>query len=149
MHVAQLNVARLRAPLADAANRSFVAALEPVNAIADATPGFVWRLVGDGGDATDVRLDNDPLVIVNLSVWESLTALRAFTLTGEHRTVLAQRRAWFDPWDGPHVVLWHVAPGLRPTLTEALERLALLAARGPSPDAFGLNGLGAARMEDR
>jgi heme-degrading monooxygenase HmoA len=149
MHVAQLNVARLRAPLSDSANRSFVAALEPVNAIADAAPGFVWRLVGDGDDATDVRLDNDPLVIVNLSVWESLTALRAFTLTGEHRAVLAQRRAWFDPWDGPHVVLWHVAPGQRPTLTEALERLALLAARGPSPDAFGLNGHGAARMEDR
>jgi heme-degrading monooxygenase HmoA len=143
MHVAQLNVARLRAPLADGANRAFVAALEPVNALADAAPGFVWRLVGDGGDATDVRLDDDPLVIVNLSVWESLAALRAFALAGEHRAVLAQRRAWFDPWDGPHVVLWHVAPGFRPTLAEAMARLALLAERGPRPEAFGLNGLGA------
>ena len=149
MHVAQLNVARLRAPLADAANASFVAALEPVNALADAAPGFVWRLVGDGGDATDVRLDDDPLVIVNLSVWESLVALRAFALAGEHRAVLAQRRAWFGAWNGPHVVLWHVAPGVRPTLSEALTRLALLSALGPSPEAFGLNGLGANLVAER
>ena len=135
--LAQLNVARLSAALDSPELADFVAGLEPVNALADAAPGFVWRLQEASGDATGLRPWGDDM-IVNLSVWASIEELRAYVFAPGHVEVLRRRREWFVPMDTPHLVLWWVPAGHRPTLVEAGERLAGLAADGPTPAAFTL-----------
>jgi hypothetical protein len=135
-HLAQLNVGRLLAPLDDPATAGFVAGLEPINAVADAAPGFVWRLQDDTGDATHIRAHPDPLFIVNLSVWESLEDLAAFVYEGAHVPLMRRRREWFSRMATAHLVLWWVPAGTRPTPAEALDRLDLLERHGPSPAAF-------------
>lgn len=135
-HLAQVNVARLRAPLDAPELADFVAALEPVNALADAAPGFVWRLQTDEGDATSIRAFDDDMIIVNMSVWESLEALRDFVYRSDHRTFLARRRRWFERMDAPMVALWWVPAGHRPTVAEAKQRLDALEGLGPTPEAF-------------
>ena len=134
-HLAQLNVARLVAPIDSAELADFVAGLAPVNALADAAPGFVWRLQEESGDATGLRPWGDDM-IVNLSVWASAEALRSYVFAPGHIEVLRRRREWFVPMDSPHLVLWWVPAGHRPSLAEAGERLARLAADGPGPGAF-------------
>ncbi len=135
-HLAQLNVARMRAELDDPVMAGFAARLDEINALADRSPGFVWRLQTDGGDATELRVFPDPLTLVNLSVWESVDALRAFTYRSDHRELLRGRAAWFEPTNEPHLVLWWVPAGEVPTVEEARHRLELLRAAGPSPEAF-------------
>jgi Domain of unknown function (DUF3291) len=136
-HLAQINVARLRAPIDAPETADFVAALAPVNADADAAPGFVWRLQTESGDATAVRAFDDPLLIVNLTVWESVEALEAFAYReASHLAVLRRRREWFERPAEAATALWWVPAGHVPTLDEALDRLAVLRARGPSRDAF-------------
>jgi diguanylate cyclase (GGDEF)-like protein len=135
-HVAQLNVARLRSPLESPEMLGFVHALDPVNALADRAPGFVWRLKDDHGHATDLRPWGDD-VIVNLSVWSTLDHLRDFVFSGHHAAILRDRRQYFDPWgQGPHTVLFWVPSDEQPTLAQARSHLDLLADRGPSPTAF-------------
>ncbi|MFB7447709.1 DUF3291 domain-containing protein [Streptomyces sp. NPDC056194] len=136
VHLAQLNVARLRHPLDDPRVAPFVEALDPVNAAADGAPGFVWRLVEDGGaDATGLRPLGDD-VIVNLSVWETQEALWDFAYRSGHLEVVRQRRDWFHRHVEAHLVLWWVPAGHLPTVAEAVERLEDLRAHGPSPRAF-------------
>jgi hypothetical protein len=136
-HLAEVNVARLAGPLDSEALRPFVERLAHVNALADASPGFVWRLQTEAGDATAVPVFGDPEMIVNLSVWESIEALRAFTYRlPEHVEVLRRRREFFIRDGVESVALWWVAAGTTPTVREAEERLTLLRAIGPSPDAF-------------
>lgn len=135
-HLAQLNVGRLVAPLESETLAGFVAALEPINALADTHPGFVWRLQTDAGDATSIRPTDDDLFLVNLSVWSSLESLRAFVYTTAHVQVLRQRRSWFQQLAVSHLVLWWVKAGHTPTVTEALERLEVLRRNGPTPAAF-------------
>ena len=136
-HLAQINVGRLLAPLEAPETAGFVAALGPVNARADAAPGFVWRLQTESGDATAVRASDDPLLIVNLTVWESVDALEAFAYREDsHLAVLRRRREWFERATEPATALWWVPVGHVPSLGEALERLAALRALGPSPKAF-------------
>jgi hypothetical protein len=135
-HLAQVNLATLRAPLDDPALAGFVVELEPVNALADGHPGFVWRLQTEDGDATAIRPFDDERVIVNLSVWESLEALRGFVYAGRHLEVLRRRREWFHRMDDPIVALWWVPAGTVPTVAEAKERLGLLARLGPTAGAF-------------
>ena len=135
--LAQLNVARLSAALDSPELADFVAGLEPVNALADAAPGFVWRLQEASGDATGLRPWGDDM-IVNLSVWASIEELRAYVFAPGHVEVLRRRREWFVPMDTPHLVLWWVPAGHRPSLVEAGERLTGLAADGPNPAAFTL-----------
>jgi hypothetical protein len=113
-----------------------VAALAPVNAIADVSPGFEWRLQSEDGDATSIRVVDDDLVIVNLTVWESLEALRGFVFSGDHLAVLRRRREWFSKLATPASTLWWIEAGTLPTPQEGLRRLALLDERGPTPDAF-------------
>jgi hypothetical protein len=133
----QLNVARLLAPIDAPETADFVASLAPVNAQADTAPGFVWRLQTESGDATAVRASDDPLLIVNLTVWESVEALEAFAYRdASHLAVLRRRREWFERPTEASTALWWVTSGHIPTLDEALGRLALLRARGPSPQAF-------------
>ena len=107
-----------------------------MNALADAAPGFVWRLATDDGDATAIRAFDDDLVIVNLSVWSSIETLRAFVYDGGHLDVLRRRLDWFDRPTGPHTALWWVPPGTRPDATEGRRRLEHLATHGVTPTAF-------------
>jgi hypothetical protein len=137
VQLAQLNVARLLEPIESPRLAPFVRALDAVNAVADAAPGFVWRLQTESGNATDVRPWGDD-VIVNMSVWESVEALRDYVYGPEHAAVLRGRRDWFSGYGSSHVVLWWVPDGHRPDLDEAGERLALLDRLGPTADAFTL-----------
>jgi hypothetical protein len=137
-HLAQLNIGRLRAPLDDPSMADFANALPVINALADASPGFVWRLQEEGAeDATGLRPLDQPDVIVNLSVWTDVETLRAFTYHSAHLESLRRRREFFDHQGlAAYLVLWWVPAGHRPTVTEALQRLELLAADGPGPRAF-------------
>ena len=135
--LAQFNIALPREPLDRPLLAEFVAALAPVNAAADASPGFVWRLQTEEGDATGVRAFDDERLIVNMSVWESLQALRDFVYSQRaHRDVLRRRREWFERLGEAAVVLWWVPAGHHPSVAEAEERLAALRAEGPTPRAF-------------
>jgi len=136
MQLASLNVGRLLAPLDSAQIAGFVAQLEPINRLADSSPGFVWRLMTEEGDATALRPFADDLMLVNLAVWESLEALRAFVYTSAHVRVLRQRGDWFDRLATAHMVLWWVEPGHIPTVDEAIGRLERLRRDGPTPTAF-------------
>ena len=139
-HLAQVNVGRLIAPLDSPVVAGFVERLPEINAIADGSPGFVWRLVDESGaDATSLRPDGaDDQLMINLSVWESTDALRDFLYRSPHLDVLSQRRSWFEHLGEPHQALWWVPAGHRPTVDEAMERLAQLRKNGSSPLAFTL-----------
>jgi hypothetical protein len=110
--------------------------LDTINAIADRSPGFVWRLQGENGNNTELKVGDDPLFIVNMSVWESLEALHAFTYRSDHRSVFSRRYEWFERRDTPNVVLWWVPGGTIPDVADAMGRLHRLSERGPTPDAF-------------
>jgi uncharacterized protein DUF3291 len=133
--LAQVNIALPREPLESELLQEFVEALDPINALADSSRGFVWRLQGDDGNATSIRAFGDDRLIVNMSVWESIDALRAFVYTSGHVGVMRRRREWFERIE-THFALWWVPAGHIPTLAEAEERVTLLRAVGPSPDAF-------------
>ena len=137
-HVAQVNVARLLAPLDSPQLEAFVERLEPINALADDAPGFVWRLQTPQGDATGIRAFEDDRIIVNLSVWTSIEALADFVFASGHAEVLRRRREWFDQMAEAHLVLWWIAAWTTPTVEEAERRLRLLRERGPCPEAFTL-----------
>jgi hypothetical protein len=137
-HLAQVNVARLAAPLDSPQLADFVANLEPINAIADASPGFVWRLQTETGDATALRIFDDDWIIVNMSVWESLEALRNYVYRSPHADVLRRRLEWFERMVEAHVALWWIEGGSTPTLSDAQERLSTLRAEGSTPYAFTL-----------
>lgn len=135
-HVAQMNVAHALHDMDDERMRGFVEQLDAINALADASPGFVWRLQSESGNATDIEVPDDPSMIVNLSVWTDIESLFDFAYRTDHRKVVAGRRAWFRKPEGPYQVLWWVPAGQRPGVADGLERLALLAANGPVPGAF-------------
>src|SRR4029453_9532547 len=135
-HLAQVNIATLRAPLDGPELAGFVAQLEPINALADRHPGFVWRLQTEDGDATAIRPFDDDRVMVNLSVWASLAALRAFVYATRHLEVMRHRRAWFQRMPAPYLALWWLPAGTIPTVAEAKDRLELLASQGPTAGAF-------------
>ena len=136
-HLAELNIGTARAPADSPEMAGFMAGIVPVNALADTAPGFVWRFQdGDGPGATAVR-PRGPDFMVNMSVWESLEALRDFVYrNGPHLDFMRRRREWFHRMAGQHLVLWWVLAGHIPTLDEALSRLDLLERDGPCPQAF-------------
>ena len=137
--LAQLNVARAVAPLDSEQLQSFMDAIDGVNAVADAAPGFVWRLEEDDDEhpgATGIRAYDDPWLIVNLSVWESREALWDFAYGGDHLDVMRRRREWFSALPESHLVLWWVPAGTIPTVEEAVTRLDHLRKHGPTPRAF-------------
>lgn len=135
-HIAQLNVARAVAPLDSPELADFMAALDGINALGEASAGFVWRLKSDGGNATDIKASDDPNFIVNLTVWQSVEALFEFTYRSAHTKIMVRRREWFEKPLEAHMVLWWVPAGHLPTLEEALARLAQLRTNGPTPQAF-------------
>jgi hypothetical protein len=135
-HLAQVNIARMRAPLEDPLMAGFVEQLDFINALADRSPGFVWRLQTEEGDATAVRAYADETILFNLSVWASVEALRDYVYQSAHREPLRGRKAWFEPLGAPHLALWWVPAGHRPSVEEARARLEHLQQHGPTPEAF-------------
>lgn len=133
--LAQLNIALLKAPLESPLLADFVANLERVNALAEATPGFVWRLKTEAGDATALRPFGDD-ILVNLSVWANHESLHAFVYGPEHARIMCRRSEWFQPLNAAHLVLWWVRAGHRPTLAEAAEKLAAVRHQGAQAEAF-------------
>ena len=140
-HMAQINIARMLAPIDDPIMAEFVAQLAPVNALADRSPGFVWRLQTDSGDATSIKVYDDDFIIVNLTVWESVDALREFVYKNAHYGVLRDRKRWFTKFDGPYYALWWVPAGRLPGIEEAKERLDYLRQHGDSAYAFSFKNL--------
>lgn len=138
MPLAQLNIARLRAPIDSELLAPFVERLADVNAAAEAADGFIWRLKDDDGPgATGFRIFDDDELIVNLSVWRDLASLRAFVLAADtHRPVLQRRREWFHSAREPMTVCWSVAEGHRPDVAEAEGMLTRLRIEGPSDEVF-------------
>lgn len=135
-HLAQVNIALRVAPLDSPTMVDFMALLAPINALADTSPGFVWRLQTEDGDATAVRAFDDDRLIVNMSVWESVDALAQFVYRSGHTDVMRRRREWFQRMSESYLCLWWVPIGHVPTIGEAEERLAHLRAHGPTPFAF-------------
>ncbi|MFJ3302924.1 DUF3291 domain-containing protein [Streptomyces sp. NPDC086549] len=136
--LAQANIARLKFPLDSPELKYFVDALDPVNAVADAAEGFVWRLQSDSGNATGIPVLGDEWLVINMSVWRDTNALTAFMYQGQHRELLARRREWFERVEEAMATLWWVPAGHRPTVAEAEARLLHLRANGPTAYAFTL-----------
>ena len=136
--LAQVNIARMIAPLTDPQMAGFVARLDEINALADASPGFIWRFQTSEGNATSVRAYEDELILFNMSVWASLEDLSHYVYASEssHRDVLRQRRQWFRRFEGPYVALWWIPQGHIPTVEEAKERLDHLRTSDATPHAF-------------
>ena len=135
-HIAEINIARMLAPIDDPIMADFVAQLAPVNALADQTPGFVWRLQTDSGDATNLKVYEDEMIIVNLTVWERVDALREFVYKNQHYGVLRDRKRWFEKFEGPYYALWWIPAGHLPSVEEGKERLEYLRQHGDSAHAF-------------
>jgi len=137
-HLAQLNVARLLHPLDDPRIKDFVDGLERINALAERSPGFVWRLQSDSGNATDVQhpWSADPFMLVNMSVWKQPEDLREYVYRSGHMEYFQRRAEWFEKPVEAHYVLWWIPEGHIPTLEEARERLEHYRERGATPHAF-------------
>jgi hypothetical protein len=135
-HIAQMNVGTALYPMDHPGIADFVARLEDINALADCSAGFVWRLQDDSGNATAIKVSDNPRFIVNMSVWESIDALFAFVYRSGHTKVMARRREWFERPDGPFQVMWWVPAGHIPTVEEGLARLEHLRTHGASEHAF-------------
>ncbi len=135
-HLAQLNIGRMLAPIDDPLVAEFVALLEPINALADAAPGFVWRLQTEEGDATSIHLFEDDLLLINYSIWKSIEELRDFVYSGAHRDALRRRLEWFEKMDEIHLVMWWIPAGEIPPPEAAVQRLRVLREHGPTPEAF-------------
>lgn len=140
-HLAQLNLARLKAPKGDPLTEEFFNAIPAINTLAEAQPGFVWRLVGEVKDHTDVPFFLDPHLVVNISLWKDLESFRHFVYKSGHVQYIKRKKEWFQPFDGPFAVLWWVEAGEIPTLAQAKEKLELLKQDGPTQQAFDLHNL--------
>ena len=137
--LAQLNLARLKAPKGDPLTQEFFNSIPPVNALAEAYPGFVWRLIGEVKDHTELDFFLDPLLVVNISVWEDLESFRHFVYKSGHVQYVKRKKEWMEPFGGPFAVLWWVPDGHTPTLEEAKEKYDRLLRDGPTPAAFDLH----------
>jgi hypothetical protein len=136
-HLVQANIGRFLAPLDDPIMEGFRTQLDPINALADESPGFVWRLETEDGNATAIRpYAGDDLMAINMSVWESLESLQQFVYKSAHVGTMRGRKQWFEKLDGPILVLWWIPAGQIPTVREAQDRLQYLAENGPTRHAF-------------
>jgi hypothetical protein len=135
-HLAQINIARMLAPIDDPVMAYFVANLPSINALAEQSPGFVWRLQSDGGDATSIKVYDDEMIIINITVWEDPDSLRAFVYKSDHFGFLRDRKRWFEKFDGPYYAMWWIPAGHIPTTEESKERLEHFREHGDSPFAF-------------
>jgi len=136
LQLAQVNIGRARGEMTDPVMAEFVARLSEINALADRSSGFVWRLQTEDGDATAVRPYEDTGILINLSVWTDLPALRAYVYRSAHAEVMKRRREWFERFERVFVALWWVPAGHRPSVAEAVARLVHLEQHGPTAFAF-------------
>lgn len=134
--LAQVNIARAKGPMDSPVMKGFVDQLDAINALADRSPGFVWRLQTEEGDATSLQVFEDERIIVNMSVWTSLDALKDYVYSGEHLEVLKSRKRWFDKMSGPTLALWWIPAATVPTVEDAKRALQMLAADGATAEAF-------------
>ena len=135
-HLAQINLGRFKVDPADPVNDDFMNALDRINAAAEAADGFIWRLVGDGNNATDIRMFDDPLMLMNMSVWRDVAALHAFTYRHQgHAHLLGRRNEWFAEIE-QHLALWWIPEGHIPTPQEGIAKVEHLRAHGPTEEAF-------------
>ena len=135
--LAQLNIGVIKGPMDSPVMADFANNLDRINALAEATPGFVWRLQTDDGDATAIRpFPNDENMLVNMSVWRDVESLNRYVYASAHVELMRRRREWFERMDQAFMVLWWVPQGHRPIVTEAIARLEHLRAHGPGPQAF-------------
>lgn len=140
-HLAQLNIARALDDVESARLADFMAALDRINAVAERSRGFVWRLKDGSGNATDITLDDDPRMIVNMSVWTTPEHLENFVWKTVHKQVYGRKAEWFERMAQPHFVMWWIPEGHTPSLDEAVARLEKLRASGPTAEAFGWESL--------
>jgi len=135
-HLAEINVGRLKAPVDHPMIADFKNNLDRINALADGMPGFVWRLVGEGNNATDLQpKPDDPLFAINMSVWTDMDALAGFVYRSAHRDIMRRRREWFEHMD-IYMCLWWVPVGHTPTIEEGMAKLELFERLGPTAEAF-------------
>ncbi len=144
--LAQLNIGRLRYRQDDPRVAEFMDNLDLVNAIAERSPGFVWRFKDETGAATATRAFDDPEMLINLTVWESAAALEQFVFRTVHQQFYRKRHQWFDPAVSPRLVMWWIPAGTRPTPAEAVARWRKLRDEGPSAEAFGWEGVAQAEL---
>jgi hypothetical protein len=139
MHLAQLNIADAKFDVDRPEMEGFTSRVDAINALADRSPGFIWRLVDDGPEdgALSLRMEGQgPMTLVNMSVWENVETLYAFIYQTAHAKVMRGKDDWFDPMPKMHMVLWWVEEGYIPNLDDAREKLDLIRRNGPSPEAF-------------
>lgn len=136
LHLAQSNIAHMRAPLDDPLMEGFVARIEALNALADAAPGFVWRLQTEDGEVSPVATFSGERVLFNLSVWESIEALEAYVYKSNHVAAVQKRAEWFERPKKSPLVLWWIDAGHIPTEQEAQQCFGMLWQNGPTPEAF-------------
>jgi hypothetical protein len=134
--LAQLNIGVIKGPMDSPLMADFANNLERINAVADASPGFVWRLQTEAGDATAIRPFDDPNLLVNMSVWRDVASLNTYVYSSAHVEIMRRRREFFERMDAAFLVLWWVPRGHRPTVDEAMARLEMLRAQGPGAMAF-------------
>jgi hypothetical protein len=135
-HIAQINTGRMLHPANSPEMFGFTSRLDEINALADVAPGFVWRLQSSQGNAMDVQAFDDPAILINLSVWDSIEALKAFSYRTAHSELLRDRRAWFEPPAELHLAMWWVPAGHIPTVQESVARLEYIRKNGPTAIAF-------------
>ena len=135
-HLAEINIGRIVAPLEDLIMYGFVSKLDEINQLAEDSPGFVWRLKTDAGNATDFRPYEDERMIINMSVWDSVESLYNYVYRSDHTPYVGKRKQWFEPLTTPFNALWWVEAGHEPTIEEGKHRLELLTEHGPTPLAF-------------
>ena len=134
--LAQVNTAQAKAEMDTDTMHGFMSRLDEINAIADKADGFVWRLQSDDGDATSIRVFDDPLLLVNISVWEDIDSLKNYVYKSLHVELIRDREAWFNKMGAMHQALWWIPAGHIPSTQEAKEKLELLRENGPSQEAF-------------
>jgi hypothetical protein len=134
--LAQLNIGIIRGPMDSLLMAEFAANLERINALAERSPGFVWRLQTEDGDATAIRPFGDENMLVNMSVWRDVESLNGYVYSSAHVEVMRRRREWFERMTEAFLVLWWVPKGHRPSVTEAKSKLEMLRSKGPTPEAF-------------
>ena len=146
LNLAQLNIGRVRHPVDDPRMADFMNNLALVNGLAERSEGFVWRLKDETGNATNIQVFDDPRIIPNMSVWKSIETLERFVWQTVHKRFYGRKQEWFERMDGPHLVLWWIPQGHRPTIQEAVERLNHLKQHGSSDYAFGWDHVASAQL---
>jgi Domain of unknown function (DUF3291) len=135
-HLAQVNIAKMLAPIDSPVMADFAANLDPINALAERSEGFVWRLKEDNNNATSIKVYDDDFIIVNMSVWESVDHLYTYAYRTDHVQYIGRRKEWFERMSEHHMALWYVPQGEYPTVADAVARLNYLRQNGETPFAF-------------